>query len=102
MMLFARYGFSSLVGNGSSMNSTNYLVPAMLDILDGTVSKLLPNDADRYTLFIKFEGPMPNWLFERVVCEFVSCQRVDISKGTYLQECLEIAQTFRSAIAGYI
>ena len=72
MMLFAKYGFSSMLVNGSSMDSTNYLVPAMLDILDETGSIFLPNDADRYTLFIKFEGPMPNGLFERVVCEFVS------------------------------
>ena len=70
MLLMSKYPFKAVDDAEDSGHCNYFLVPGMLDKFSDEIEEALPEE--RVQAFIRFDGPMPKGVFERIVCSFVT------------------------------
>ena len=71
LLLMSQYIFK-LPGASQSLPEKYFLVPGMLRKHSAAGLSTVPDVADRLSLLMKFDGPTPKGLFERIICLFLS------------------------------
>ena len=71
MLLTSKYVFDAEKVEGATVDAKAYVVPAMLKDYKGEVLDILPDPANSFHAYIKFDGPMPTGIFERFISEIV-------------------------------